>query len=167
MSTLIQLLITEMQNEAVTTRKMLARVPMEKLNWQPHSKSMKLVDLTGHIADLPGWVDMAIHTDELDFSQQPYAPESFHTNEELLAYHERSFEKGIKALEKADEHKMLNEKWTLRNGENIFLVCTRYELIRTSFCQIVHHRAQLGVCLRLLDIPIPGSYGPSADEANF
>jgi uncharacterized damage-inducible protein DinB len=69
-------------------------------------------------------------------------------------------------LEKATEDQLL-EMWTLRNGDNIYSTETKAEVIRMSFCQIVHHRAQLGVYLRLLDIPIPGSYGPSADENEF
>ncbi len=164
MSTLIQLLLTEMHEEAATTRKMLQRVPAEKFDWQPHSRSMKLGDLSNHVAELPSWVEMTINTSELDFSKDPYQLKPLQTNDDLLAFHERSFEKGVKALEKADEQRLLNEKWTLRDGETIYTVRTKYEIIRMSFCQIVHHRAQLGVFLRLLDIPIPGSYGPSADE---
>ena len=85
---------------------------------------------------------------------------------ELLDYFERSLAEGKKSLMSATENDLL-PNWTLRNGDQVYSVSTKYEVIRMSFGQIIHHRAQLGVYLRLLNIPIPGSYGPSADEMNF
>lgn len=162
MSTIIPLL-KEMDQEAQTTRKMLERVPTAYFRWQPHAKSMNIQRLATHIAELPGWVTMAVTTDGLDFANNPYKQEEVHNTAELMEYFERSLADGREHLTKVSEE-TLNEPWTLRNGEDIYSVSTKAEIIRVAYCQIVHHRAQLGVFLRLLDIPIPGSYGPSADE---
>ncbi|PST84074.1 damage-inducible protein DinB [Pedobacter yulinensis] len=160
---IIDLLLTEMSHEATTTRKMLALVPAEKFDWAPHEKSMKLKNLSTHIAELPGWITMALTTDEIDFDQNSWKPTDVADNAALMQLFEDSLTSGRSTLEKATEED-LNGTWTLRSGDQIFNTWTKYETIRHAFCQTVHHRAQLGVYLRLLDIPIPGSYGPSADD---
>ena len=116
-----------------------------------------------HIAELTTWVSMVIHTSELNFGATPYKQEDLKNTKELLAYFEKCLAEAKATLEKADEEK-LNDIWTLRSGDDILMQATKAETIRHTYCQIVHHRAQLGVSLRLLNIPIPGSYGPSADE---
>jgi uncharacterized damage-inducible protein DinB len=163
---IIPLLLKEMDQEAATTRKMLQRVPADKWDWKPHEKSMAMRNLTVHIAELPSWAAMTLNTSELNFEGMDYTPTPVNSTEELLAIFEKNFAEGKAALEKATEADLL-PNWTLRTGEKIHSVSTKYDVIRMSFCQIVHHRAQLGVYLRLLNIPIPGSYGPSADEMNF
>ena len=163
---MIQSLIKEMKRESVVTRKMLERVPEDKLDWKPHEKSMTMRSLATHIAELPAWVTMALTTSELDFADNPYRPVLINTNTELLTHFESSLDSGLAQLSKATEDDLV-PNWTLRNGEVIYSVESKGDVIRMSFCQIVHHRAQLGVYLRLLNIPIPGSYGPSADEMNF
>jgi uncharacterized damage-inducible protein DinB len=161
---IIPMLLKEMEQEAVTTRKMLAIVPNGKYDWQPHPKSMTIKRLATHIAELPSWVSMAFTTTELDFATTTYKPEDINNTEELLAYFERTYADAHDKLSKGAEAELL-PMWTLRNGEQIYQVITKAELVRIAFSQTVHHRAQLGVFLRLLDIPIPGSYGPSADES--
>jgi uncharacterized damage-inducible protein DinB len=156
-------LLKEMDQEATTTRKMLALIPTEYFSWKPHPKSMTLQHLATHISELPGWVTMALTTDGLDFAANPYKQEEVNNTEELLAYFDRTFADGRAHLAAANEA-LLSETWTLRNGEQVLMVMTKAETIRVAYSQTVHHRAQLGVFLRLLDIPIPGSYGPSADE---
>jgi uncharacterized damage-inducible protein DinB len=163
---IIPMLLKEMEQEAQTTRKMLSRVPNDKYDWQPHPKSMTIRRLATHIAELPGWVTMTVTTDELDFANNPYKPEVINDTSALLDLFERSYADGSAHLAKTDEDELLRN-WTLRNGEQIYSVSTKEEIIRMAFCQTVHHRAQLGVFLRLLDVPIPGSYGPSADETDF
>ncbi|WP_026259963.1 DinB family protein [Segetibacter koreensis] len=163
---IIPLLLKEMEQEAAITRKMLERVPDDKFDWKPHEKSMTLKQLTVHIAELPSWVKMALTTSELDFSKMDYTPTPVSNTEELISVFEKSLAEGKAALSEAKEEDLL-PTWTLRNGEKVFSVMTKYEVIRHSFAQTTHHRAQLGVYLRLLNIPIPGSYGPSADEPNF
>ena len=153
----------ELEQEAVTTRKMLAAVPNDKYGWKPHSKSMTIRQLATHIAELPTWIDMAINTDGLDFAVNPYNPEPIADTASLLNYFEKTLVEGRTALANAKEDQ-LAEMWTLRNGEDIFKTEPKADILRMTFSQVIHHRAQLGVFLRLLDIPIPGSYGPSADE---
>jgi len=163
---LIPLLQKEVEQEAETTRKMLEIVPSDKLTWQPHPKSMSLGKLAAHVAELPGWVAMVFDTEELDFQNNPYEPKKVTSTQDILEYFEASLKSGREALAAANPD-TLSEEWVLRNGENILSKRTKYEVIRMSYCQIVHHRAQLGVFLRLLNVPIPGSYGPSADEMPF
>jgi len=115
---------------------------------------------------LPGFISMGLITTELDFGVTPYSPAHVENSAQLLELYEKSVEGGRQSLASATESDLLPE-WTLRHGDQIFMVLTKYELVRHSLGQTIHHRAQLGVFLRLLDIPIPGSYGPSADEPGF
>ncbi|MFC5411749.1 DinB family protein [Larkinella bovis] len=159
----IEMLLKEMDQEANTTRKMLSRVPDDQYDWQPHPKSMTVRSLATHIAELPTWVSMTLNTDGLDFATTPYQPVEINDTDHLLRYFEQSLAAGRQELAKASDEE-LPKRWVLRNGEEIYSDGTKGEMIRISYSQIVHHRAQLGVYLRLLNIPIPGSYGPSADE---
>lgn len=160
---IIPILLKEMAEEAVITRKMLACVPNDKYDWQPHPKSMTIRQLTGHIAELPEWVSMAIHTTELDFAANPYEPRPVTDTQSVLDFFEKTLAQATTDLSQTNED-VLTEQWTLRNGAHIIIVRNKMEVIRMTFNQMTHHRAQLGVYLRLLNIPIPGSYGPSADE---
>jgi len=161
---IIQLLLKEMDQEAVITRRMLERVPADKFAWKPHEKSSSMQTLAVHIAELPSWVKMALTTTEMDFAKFDFKPTVVKDTTELLKLLEKTLAEGRGALSKATEEDLL-PNWTLRSGERVFNVFTKYEVIRHAFSQIIHHRAQLGVYLRLLHIPIPGSYGPSADES--
>ena len=161
--TIVQMLLKELNDESQVTRKMLERVPEDKFAWRPHEKSMTMMQLTTHIAELPGWVAMAVTTDGLDFATMPYQPTVVNSTAELLELFEKSLEEGRSKLAEADDEK-LEESWILRNGEQILMTDTKGGTVRMSLSQIIHHRAQLGVYLRLLNVPIPGTYGPSADE---
>lgn len=161
--TQIEAFAKELESESTTTRKMLSLVPADKFDWAPHEKSMKLKALAVHIAELPTWIGMALTTDELDFENNPYQQEAVNNTEELVAYFEKCLQDGRNHLANGDET-LLGKTWTLRSGETIYSKETKWEVIRMSMSQVIHHRAQLGVYLRLLNIPIPGSYGPSADE---
>lgn len=164
--TTVQRLVKEMEQEAATTRKMLSRVPEDKFGWKPHEKSMTIQRLATHIAELPTWVSMALTTDGLDFASNPYKPVVINNTKELLDYFEQCQTEGKAQLQKASDDDLL-PMWTLRDGETVYSVSEKGEVIRMAYSQIVHHRAQLGVYLRLLNIPIPGSYGPSADDKGF
>ncbi|GAB3891703.1 hypothetical protein GCM10028803_03790 [Larkinella knui] len=159
----IEMLLKEMNQEANTTRKMLGRIPDDKYDWQPHEKSMTIRSLATHIAELPSWVAMAVTTDGLDFATTPYQPKPIDNTAQVLELFEDSLAEGKEQLTNATEDQ-LEGRWVLRNGDQVLSDSTKGEIIRMTFSQIVHHRAQLGVYLRLLNIPIPGSYGPSADE---
>ena len=163
---IIQALVKEMGEEAVTTRKMLQLIPADKFDWKPHEKSMSMQSLAVHIAELPSWVTMALTTSELDFGTMDFTPSPVSKTEEVVMLFEKSLSSGLASLQNAKEDDLL-PAWTMRTGDNIHAVMTKYEVIRHAFAQTTHHRAQLGVYLRLLNIPIPGSYGPSADDMNF
>jgi len=151
--------------EGTTTRKMLSRVPEDQFMYQPHPKSMDMKRLATHVADLPGWVHMTFTTDEIDFAK-PYEQPAINSHEDLMAFFEQRYNDGLSTLV-PDNEKLLNKPWTLRNGDTVYSSDPKIEIIRMSLSQQIHHRAQLGVYLRLLNVPIPGSYGPSADENNF
>lgn len=163
MESIINLFKKELLAEAETTRKMLSRIPHDKFGWKPHEKSMTVKSLATHIAELPAWITMAIKTDGLDFEKHPYSPLDINDTNKLLTHFEESLASGLQSLEHIDLE-TLDKEWILSSGDIILSKSSKYETIRMSFSQIVHHRAQLGVYLRLLNIPIPGSYGPSADE---
>jgi uncharacterized damage-inducible protein DinB len=163
---MISMFRKELDRESATTRKMLERIPDDKYDWKPHEKSMTIRQLSSHIAELPTWITMALTTDELDFAAIPYDPPKVDSTKELMELFEKSVENGYSELKEENEIKM-DEPWTLRNAEEIYSTEPKADVIRMALNQVTHHRAQLGVFLRLLDIPIPGSYGPSADEINF
>jgi len=163
---MIATLVKEMEEQALITKEFLKLVPQDKFSWQPHEKSMPMVRLAAHVAELPGWASLAVTTDELDFAANPYVNEPIETPADLMGYFEKSFEKGHSDLMKADEA-TLGENWTLRNGDVIYSTRTKEEVIRMAYNQLVHHRAQLGVYFRLLDIPVPQSFGPTADSTDF
>ena len=163
---IIPLLLKELDYEVEVTRKFLPLIPEDKFDWKPHHKSTAMKPLAIHIAELPSWITLGLNTSELDFEAAPYTPTPIGSTKDLIDIHERSYLSAKESLKKATEDDLL-PSWTLRNGKQILAVMSKYEIIRHSLNQITHHRAQLGVYLRLLDIPIPGSYGPSADEMNF
>ncbi len=157
-------LIAELKQEADATRKILERVPIEKNEWRPHPKSMPLGKLAIHVAEITGWVALTLLTDELDFQKFEYkliAPDSLET---LLRKHDTHIEQALAVLEEIED-KDLDKPWTMRSGEVIYYTLPKYAAVRRfAYSHLFHHRAQLGVYLRLLDIPIPGMYGPTADE---
>ncbi|MBI3140222.1 MAG: DinB family protein [Sphingobacteriales bacterium] len=165
--TFTESLLREMEKESATTRKMLERVPADHYDWKPHEKSMSLRQLATHVAEIPGWTPTVLNTTEMDFAKMDYKPHPVNSPADLIQYFETSLDKGKKALAAASDNQLLNETWTMRNGDTILAKDSKLDTLRDCFCQVVHHRAQLGVYLRLLNVPIPGSYGPSADDASF
>jgi uncharacterized damage-inducible protein DinB len=161
--TIINLLLKELQHEAKTTRKMLERVPADKFDWKPHQKSMSMKHLATHLAEIPAWITMTVNTSEMDFEATPYVPTAVDDTNDLLELHDQSVSSAMTALQTTNDA-ILAEPWVLRAGTKIINTSTKLDMIRVCQSQTIHHRAQLGVYLRLLDIPIPGSYGPSADE---
>lgn len=164
MTNLVPILIDELTNEIATTRKFLSIIPEDKYGWKPHPKSMSLGILSVHIAEIAGWPAMSLKTDFLDFAASPYKPSEFKNNHDLLNILNKGELASIQTLSATADDE-LDKKWELRYGDRILMSLTKYGMVRHSLDQIIHHRAQLGVFLRLLDIPIPGTYGPSADDA--
>ncbi len=163
---IIELLQTELEREEIPTRKMLSIIPDKKFAWRPHPRSMDIRTLATHIAELPSWITLAVTTEELDFAATPYNPTIINKTVDMVALYEKCLEDGKKHLALATIPK-LQEKWLLRSGDIIHSTMTKYEVIRHAYSQTIHHRAQLGVFLRLLDVKIPGTYGPSADDQAF
>ena len=162
--TIAQQMLAEMQQEAIATRKILALVPIDKSDWQPHEKSMKLTPLARHVAEIHGWPKETITQDELDFANMDWTPKPITSTEELLALFDKCMAKAKEILENTSDEE-LAKPWTMRQGEMIFFTLPKGQVMRTWVLNhIIHHRAQLGVYLRLLGVPVPGTYGPSADE---
>ncbi len=157
-------LIAELKMEAASTKKILACVPVDKNDWKPHEKSMKLGRLATHVAELPGWIAMTMATDELDLSTMDYKPVMATSTEDLIAKLDDNVNKALAALENAKDEDF-GKMWTLRNGAHVIFTMPKIAVLRSmAFSHHYHHRGQMSVYLRLLDIPIPGMYGPSADE---
>jgi uncharacterized damage-inducible protein DinB len=157
-------LIAEIKQEAVNTRKMLERADPDKFDWKPHEKSMTLGRLAAHIAEIPVWVNRTMEAEEYDFMKNIVKPVTYSNTAELLKVFEERQTAVIAALQNATDE-MLNIKYKLKRGTDILAELPRKVLIRNFvFSHLAHHRGQLSVYLRMLDIPVPGMYGPSADE---
>lgn len=150
--------------EAANTRKILERVPLDKTDWTPHKKSMSLGRLATHIAEIPSWVTVTLANDGLDFAKTPYKAHVATSNEELVSILDKNINEAIATLEKTTDADF-SSMWTLRNGEQVFFTLPKAAVLRSfALSHNYHHRAQLGVYLRMLDVPLPGMYGPTADE---
>jgi uncharacterized damage-inducible protein DinB len=163
MNIIIPFFEKQLKEEIVSTRKMLERVPDDQYDWKPHQKSMSIRRLATHIAELPTWIPMAINTDVLDFAAGNYQPTPIDNTKELLKIFDENQKSAFDSLANTSDAYLKNP-WTMRNGEQVYFTITKEDVIRMAISQMIHHRAQLGVFLRLLNIPIPGPYGPSADE---
>lgn len=157
--------IAELKHESTLTKKMLEKVPLEKKDWKPHEKSMTLGRLATHIAEIPHWTSDIIHIDVYDF-QKNYTPgKTASTQEELIKIFQEKLDKALADLEKMNDEDF-KKRWVVKSGEKVYYDLPKSVALRGwSFSHLFHHRGQLSVYLRLLDIPIPGMYGPSADES--
>jgi uncharacterized damage-inducible protein DinB len=155
--------LAELKRESGSTKKMLARVPMDKLAWRPHPKSMSLEQLAKHIANLPNMLVNVLTADERNIVGVPPLP-SIETTEQLMALFEGSVQKAIDAFDTFSDD-LLDKKWELKAGDRVYISTTKHDATRYMyFNHSLHHRGQLSVYLRLLDVPVPGMYGPTADE---
>lgn len=157
------LLVAEFDEEMEKTRRMLERVP-QKGDYAPHPKSMKLGQLAPHVAQLAGFGVTVLTEPSLDFSQRKYTPLQFESSQQLVRIFDEGAARVRSALEKVSDDGW-QEPWKLSMGPQTIFEGTRFMAYRQMFLNhIVHHRAQLGVYLRLNDVALPGTYGPSADE---
>jgi uncharacterized damage-inducible protein DinB len=163
-----ELLLAELDREAVGSRKALERVPEGKNDWKPHEKSMPLGSLATIVANTPAWLDMVVNMDELDINPplgSRYRPADWKTRQELLAQFEASLKKGREVLQKTTDDHLFNTNWRLMSAGKVMSDQPRYEAIRDGVLNhMAHHRGQLTVYLRLLGEKVPAIYGPSADE---
>ena len=164
---LSEALLPEFEQEMASARKTLERVPESKFTWKPHEKSGSMIWLAGHLANIPSWAAFTINQDSLDMAPngvpepQPAPPKSV---KELLSLFDKNVADGRAAIAKAsDAH--LAKPWSLLNNGQVVLTMPRSACLRTWVMNhTVHHRAQLGVYLRLNNVAVPAIYGPSADE---
>lgn len=157
-------LVAELKHEAANTRKILERVPVEQYAWKPHEKSMDLKRIAVHLADLPVWVNRVLEIDDLDFAALKYDPTPVKDTKEIVELFDKRIAEAAELLANATDEK-LREKWVLRRGDHIIAEMPRAVAIRNLYMNhSIHHRGQLSVYLRLLDVAVPGMYGPSADE---
>jgi uncharacterized damage-inducible protein DinB len=156
-------LITEIKQEATSTKKILAAVPFDKAASKPHEKSMSLKKLAIHIAENLRWAWYIVESDFVDFAKRPFGTSTVNTHEDLLHLFEEHYNKAIAALENTNDEE-LEKIWTVKSGETVFMQPQKKVAIRNwAVSHSIHHRRQLSVYLRLLEVPVPGMYGQSAD----
>ena len=156
-------MLPEFDHEIANTRKMLALAPNECLDYRPHAKSWTLRELAAHVATLPTWTGPTFQMDELDMAQpfERWIPEN---TDEILAAFDKAASEAHGVLESVSADTLF-ETWTLKSGDRVHFTMPKGAVFRSFVLNhIIHHRAQLGVYLRMCDIAIPGMYGPSADE---
>ena len=157
-------LLPEFDHEMATTRKTLERVPEDKLGWKPHPKSSSLGQLSSHIVNMLGWAKVTVEQDSFDMSTNPQPPE-YKSRKELLENFDKNVTEARASIAKANDDQ-LRKPWSLMQGSRAIFTQPRIALLRGFIMNhLIHHRAQLGVYLRLNDVPVPSMYGPSADEA--
>ncbi|HEV8454631.1 MAG TPA: DinB family protein [Gemmatimonadales bacterium] len=154
-------LLPEFEQEMATTRRLLERVPSDRGQWKPHPKSFALGHLAQLVSWIPGWIANTLTQTELDLTTAPGY--SFETTETLLAGLERNVQEARTALQAAKDADF-TVPWSLKHGDRVLFTAPRGAVVRTHISHLSHHRGQLTVYLRLLDIPIPSIYGPTADE---
>ena len=163
-------ILPEFDHEMANTRKTLERVPDDKFSWKPHDKSMTLGGLSTHLANIPSWTKETFARNELDVAppgEPPYRLEEKKSAAELLAAFDENVASARAALEAATDEDWQG-KWSLLMGGKTIFTLPRTAVMRGFVMNhLIHHRAQLGVYLRLLDVPVPSIYGPSADEGGF
>ncbi len=162
----LALLKAEIKIEYETTKKFFTLFPEEKIEYAPHEKSMKLMPLASHISDIFGWPKIILNTEVLDFVKDNFSPAPVTNATQLQKKLQDNYDNALSALNKISE-KDLEPGWRLENNGQLITSWTKYGAIRHALNQITHHRAQLGIYYRLLNIPLPGSYGPSADDQTF
>lgn len=156
--------LAELKQESANTRKLLSVVPFDKADFKPHEKSMSLKRLVTHVTEISGWWKECLLNDELDFAQPRGAQKEINSIDQLLAWHDELVSKSEQILNNIAENEFANS-WTMRNGEQVYFTLPKVAVVRT-WCMnhLYHHRGQLTVYLRLLNVPLPGMYGPTADD---
>lgn len=156
----------EYDQETSITKTFLEQVPEEKFDWKPHEKNMSMKDLAVHLAKLHSWVELAFNSDELDLTANTSEQKPVNSSEDLQAAFKEIRKKGADALNEASENDLQSE-WTLRKGDQKLATWTKYKVVQQTLNHAIHHRAQLGLYFRLLDIPVPATYFRSADDTAY
>ena len=159
-----ELLFADLEPELAATRKTLERFPDDRAAWKPHEKSRTLQQLAEHVAELPGFASVMLTTDTFDVKNGGRFSTSAPTAAELLALFDRAAGQLRDAVARTDDER-LQQPWTFTAGAHVIVSGPRAVVLRRmGITHLAHHRAQLGVYYRLLDVPVPGTFGPSADE---
>jgi uncharacterized damage-inducible protein DinB len=156
-----QSILPEFEQEMTTTRRMLERVPSEKAEWKPHTKSFALGHLAQLVAWMPGWVTTTLESTELDLAGG--GGYSFEKTDTLLALFDKNVRQAREALSSTTDADM-QVPWSLKKGGRVLFTLPRGVVVRQHINHLIHHRGQLSVYLRLIDVPVPSIYGPTADE---
>jgi uncharacterized damage-inducible protein DinB len=159
----------QLEREAAISRRALERVPEGRNDWKPHEKSMAFGYLATLVATMPSWIDFTVGREELDLNPPGgggYRPLEWTKNAELVAAHERAVSGGLGTLRAASEES-LREPWRLLVAGRVVSENPRYVVLADTFTHLAHHRGQLTVYLRLLGVPVPSIYGPTADDKTF
>lgn len=154
-------LLPEFDQEMKTTRRMLERVPSDKAEWKPHPKSFAIGHLAQLLAGMPGWFTNAVTQTSLDLSKG--GGYSFEKTETLLDLFDRNVAEAHAAIAAATDDD-LKVPWSLTMGGQVLFTLPRAAIVRQNMSHLAHHRGQMSVYLRLLDVPVPQVYGPTADE---
>lgn len=157
-------LVQELEYEGASTRKLLERIPKDKLGWKPHQKSMSLGELASHIAESLGWATEAIEQDVFNMDVENYRPFKGKDLGEILSVFDENLKKALGKISGTSDERMMGT-WTMKGGGKTILSMPRAAIVRTFIIShTIHHRGQLDVYLRLNDVPLPQIYGPTADE---
>lgn len=160
--TIYKLLVPEVEHEAKLTETFLNALPADKFAWKPHEKSMTLGELANHLVEIFSWISATLDQDITQISD--YQPSQLDSPQALIGQLHALLPTALTALNKDDAS--YQEMWTMKNQDTILMQLPRYTAVRSMVMnQVPHHRAQLGVYLRLLDVPVPATYGPSADAS--
>lgn len=162
-------LLPEFDYEMASTRKTLERVPDDKFSWKPHPKSSPMGNLATHLANLPSWGTLAVSSDSFDLAPggQPVKTPELNSTEAVLAKFDENVAATRAAIASVNDEDLF-KPWTLLSNGKTIMTLPKISVLRSFVVNhMIHHRAQLGVYLRLNDIPVPSIYGPSADEAAF
>lgn len=161
-----QTVLPEFDHEMANTRKSLERVPEDKSGWKPHEKSTTMGGLATHLATINGWADAIVGQDSFDVKNAP-APPQVKSRAELLGVFDKNVASARKAIAGATDEQLM-KPWSLLNGGKAIFTMPRIAVLRSFILNhTIHHRAQLGVYLRLNNVPVPAIYGPSADEGSM
>ena len=159
----VSLVLGDADNELTSTRRVLERFPDGKGDWRPHTKSRTIGQLAAHVATLCGLGTSIIKTDGIDRATRPPLIDANSAAELLALFDARRAEFDAALAEAGDN--MLGESWSIRAGDRVLISLPKPAALRSVFLNhLIHHRAQLGVYYRLLDVPVPILYGPTADE---
>ena len=160
----INVLIAELEHEARTTRRHLERLKDDQFDWRPHAKSYTAGQLASHLVDCLWWTTPIFAVEELDLDREAYRPVSAASSVELLARFDEEANKAKSAMN-ATLDRAATGLWKLKMGGKVWFEKPREAAFRDmTFNHLIHHRGQFTVYLRLLDVPVPGTYGPTADD---